>query len=277
MNFCKRIIILTDKQDSEKKGVLSCEQTGETLKCSLKTFGINVDDSAVLAIKLDSVMLSPLNILKKTLTQFEFALNNNLNLGAPMSVVLATKKDTEITTLLSGGEENEHEQIESYLKARQNLGKLVLEKEIKIIEPEIALFEQDEEHVEQIIDEQVEQIIDEELKSRSFFDSVQEQIEQMFVTFPKCDTLSDIIENSKWINVDYDGRGTHYCFGLIFDEITKEHPKYICYAVPSTGNKKPPQSVADFCQWLPLDKTLPDGDGYYIMFQDAQSGESVAM
>jgi hypothetical protein len=51
--------------------------------------------------------------------------------------------------------------------------------------------------------------------------------------------------------------------------------KYICYGVPCTYSKNPPKELKGFCSFIPLSIFDLTGKGYWMMFQDAITGEHV--
>ena len=54
-----------------------------------------------------------------------------------------------------------------------------------------------------------------------------------------------------------------------------EKLKYISYAVPSDFAGHEPDELKGVSQWFPLNTAEPNGKGYWIMYQDAESGECV--
>ena len=64
----------------------------------------------------------------------------------------------------------------------------------------------------------------------------------------------------------------YYVFGVIYDESL---PHYICYGIPCNNKGVPPKELEGFCQWLPLDISNQEGKGYWISYQDANSGENI--
>ena len=51
--------------------------------------------------------------------------------------------------------------------------------------------------------------------------------------------------------------------------------KYICYGVPAVYSKEPPKELKGFCSFIPLSVFDMKGDGYWMMFQDAVTGECI--
>jgi len=107
-------------------------------------------------------------------------------------------------------------------------------------------------------------------KDPYFYSLVKNQYEDMFSKYATLDDLSQIIPSSKWIKVEMEDG--YYVLGLIYEE---DVPKYMCYGVPQTIRTNPPKELENYGQWLPLDAQNPNGSGYYIMYQSAESGENI--
>lgn len=106
----------------------------------------------------------------------------------------------------------------------------------------------------------------------SFFDKISEQINALFETYTKEIKLEQMLPDTKWVRIDYDNNGKYYCIGLI-----GSRPDYICYAVPTIYTETPPKELDGYCQWLPLDSLSPKQNGYWLLYQDAITGESVTL
>ena len=102
-----------------------------------------------------------------------------------------------------------------------------------------------------------------------FYCSVKKNLDEMFTCYPEEKILKDIIPESDWIRVTR-GDG-HYVVGVIKED---NRPRYVCYGVPAKVGHLPPQKMQKYCEWLP---TSPDDtEGYWIVFQDAKSGRTLA-
>ena len=86
--------------------------------------------------------------------------------------------------------------------------------------------------------------------------------------------LKQIIPNSKWVKIDYEEKGEYYVVGLLYEN---NKIKYVCYGVPSTHSEEPPTELKGFAGWLPIDASKEQGFGYWITYQDAESGETVKL
>ena len=112
----------------------------------------------------------------------------------------------------------------------------------------------------------------EELKSDSYYDKIKSRIAELFSKNKKEDFLENLIPNSKWVKVEYEDDGDYYIVGLIYDG---DLLKYIVYGVPGVYQKSPPKEVAGFPIWFPLDQDRPESFGYWLSYQDADTGESL--
>ena len=121
-----------------------------------------------------------------------------------------------------------------------------------------------------IIEEEMENI---NLKdNETFYEAISNQIEDLFNKYPAENNLEQLIPNSKWVKIDYENDGNFYVLGLIYEDITL---KYICYGVPGTYSEVAPNGLDSYSQWLPTNLDSPTENGYWVMYQDAISGESV--
>lgn len=111
-------------------------------------------------------------------------------------------------------------------------------------------------------------------KQSNFFERISYQVEKMFVSNPQEDVLNEILPNSKFCRVEFDDQSGHYVFGVIYDE---QKPKYLCYGVPAKKDSPPPKELTNYYQWLPIDVDEQDGDGYYMMYQEAETGKSISV
>ena len=104
----------------------------------------------------------------------------------------------------------------------------------------------------------------------SFYNKMKDEIEGLLSAYPKEDDLCALIEESKWVKINY-GDDKYYVFGVIY---SGGNPQYLCYGVPSDGGTNPPESMAGLASYLPA-KADGSGGGYWVMYQDAQPGASI--
>lgn len=100
----------------------------------------------------------------------------------------------------------------------------------------------------------------------NFYLSVKPQLDEIFVCFPECEDLEDVVPNSKWAKIQVDDG--FYVVGLILDG---EVVRYISYGVPAMKNSCPPSEIRDVAVWL--DDGKKEGKGYWVIYQDAMTGK----
>lgn len=97
----------------------------------------------------------------------------------------------------------------------------------------------------------------------NFFEEVAAQIDTLMREYPHEERLEKIIPSSKWASIPLEGGG-HYVIGSISD-------LYIVYGVPGKFDAPPAELKGSV--WLPLSD--PEGEGYWVLFQDASTGKSI--
>ena len=103
-----------------------------------------------------------------------------------------------------------------------------------------------------------------------YYGLIKTQYDEMFQKYPAFEKLSNIIENSKWITVD--STDEPYIMGIIYENSI---PQYLCYGVIQDHKQIPPVEIIDSSQWVPFDLNNEMGAGAYIMYQSAESGETL--
>lgn len=106
----------------------------------------------------------------------------------------------------------------------------------------------------------------------TFYDEIKSQIDNLFSSSPTENYLQEMIPGSKWVKVEFDNGGDYYVLGLLYEE---DKLKYICYGVPGIYQKNPPKQLSGYPVWFPLDRENAEGFGYWLTYQDAESGESI--
>ena len=104
-----------------------------------------------------------------------------------------------------------------------------------------------------------------------YYDQVKGELSELFTNHPAEEELEKCVPFSRWARVTF-ARNKYYTVGVISDE---KRPKYICYGVPAEKRGEPPDALKGKCSFLPLSLFDPDGKGYWMMFQDAETGHCV--
>ena len=106
----------------------------------------------------------------------------------------------------------------------------------------------------------------------SFVSKLQPQIDKLFEKNPAETVLEEIFPSSKWVRVEYEDDGDFYVFGLIYEG---EKVKYVCYGVPAVYEENPPKELTGFPIFLPLNAENKEGFGYWLTYQDAETGDPI--
>lgn len=111
-------------------------------------------------------------------------------------------------------------------------------------------------------------------ETSDFYEQNKEHFERLLTDNAQLDELCDMIPGSKWVKVEYtegEDQG-HYIVGIIYDE--EGAPMHICYGVPGQFALAPPDNLAKYCQWLPASIKEPKGNGYWVLYQSAKTGQT---
>lgn len=105
-----------------------------------------------------------------------------------------------------------------------------------------------------------------------FYEKIWHKIEEMFDIYQHDSVLEDLVYDSAWIRIPYEDDG-YYVIGVISDD---SKPVFICYGIPQEKMTRPDKEIEDSCEWLPIDKTDVSGRGYWLVYQDAMTGENIS-
>ncbi|MBR1983390.1 MAG: hypothetical protein IKA12_01750 [Clostridia bacterium] len=108
-------------------------------------------------------------------------------------------------------------------------------------------------------------------KDFPYYNYAKRELEEIFNKFPIDLSLTKLFPDSTFVRINYSS-DKYYVVGVI-KENKKE--KYICYGVPSPYSEKAPKELEGFCSFIPLSIFETKGDGYFMMFQDAITGECI--
>ncbi len=105
-------------------------------------------------------------------------------------------------------------------------------------------------------------------KEEDFFSLAKPQVEKMLAKFPKEEFLEDVLDNSRWVKVDF-SKDVSYAVGIIYaDDLVG----YIGYGAKGKLSNPP---KFENPQFVPFDIANPNGEGYFLVFQRADTGEKV--
>ena len=190
-----------------------------------------------------------------------------------ISVLIASTKN-QVTPIAFGKNAENHSNFEELFEelTPAELDDLI-EKELSK-DPDFSqtpqTFSADEPNEEEVINEENFQ------EAPNFYTLIQPQLDELFEKFPHFKEFENLIQNTKWIKVHYSkDDDNHYILGKLFDE---ENLSHLCYGIPAQShNINPPTSLKEYCQWIPLSPQDPEGKGYWVMYQNAETGENVKL
>lgn len=104
-----------------------------------------------------------------------------------------------------------------------------------------------------------------------YYSTAKKELDDLFSKFPPDDSLLRYFPDSKWVKINYSPE-KYYLVGLVNENDT---PKYICYGVPDKYSDKAPNALDGFCSFIPLSLFDLKGDGYWMIFQDAITGNCI--
>ncbi len=105
------------------------------------------------------------------------------------------------------------------------------------------------------------------------------ELDNLFDKFPEDFSLKTVLPASRWVRINYSA-DKYYVVGVVFSlegDTSCKKPLYICYGVPEKYSATPPQALKDYCSFVPISLFDLHGEGFWMMFQDAVSGDCVKM
>lgn len=105
----------------------------------------------------------------------------------------------------------------------------------------------------------------------TYYERIKPQIERLFEEFNEEKSLSEVVPDSRWVKIKYDG-DDYYVVGVIYG---KNRPLYICYGVEGRYGEKP-EKIGDYCSFIPSSIFNLKGDGYWVMYQSAITGKCLS-
>lgn len=108
----------------------------------------------------------------------------------------------------------------------------------------------------------------EHYREGNFYIKQKNKFDEIFTIYPSNKELEDHIDDSKWVTVNYDG-DDYYVIGLLKSNNAVTH---IVYGVPGLAGIYPPPETLEISDWLPTPTRDNPKRGYWLIFQDAMTG-----
>ncbi|MCL2797506.1 MAG: hypothetical protein FWD58_05590 [Firmicutes bacterium] len=107
-----------------------------------------------------------------------------------------------------------------------------------------------------------------------FYEQVKAQLDELFLSCEPFALLEELMPETRWVRVNFD-ETKFYVVGLIPSALNGgKRPDYICYGVPAEYSPAPPAELGEGSRWLPENPQSPQGKGFWLLFQDAATGEA---
>lgn len=112
---------------------------------------------------------------------------------------------------------------------------------------------------------------EEKLRGRkaTFYESHEKEIERLIESNERVHALEKQLPDTRWVKVRF-AQNRHYVVGVI-----GRTPDYICYGLPGIYSSSIPSSLKTGAVFLPIDPLRPQADGYWLLYQDAETGKTV--
>jgi len=104
---------------------------------------------------------------------------------------------------------------------------------------------------------------------KKYYQSIKSELDELFKSYEKESDLEKLIVHSKFCKITYE-KNKYYIVGVIFENNV---PEYICYGVPSFNKNTPPIELKGMSSFIPAKSD--NSFGYWVMYQDADTGETI--
>ncbi len=303
----KKSIVLNGVEDNSERAVLTLESDGDMINGRLRLYNFGIEPKGIITLGINDgksitkaglthssgMLFTFKSELKQIPEKFTCAVINFVG-GEPKPLLYGSSEgyidkekvfDSAIKSLSASKnirdveevldrydidyDETEKEEIENSIEQAMKDYE-ICDKKCDNCEYKKFYFSHIRKMEDTTIDENIDKV--EERVTNKFYQEMKKQIDSLFEDNPSEDYLEQLIPDSKWVKVNIDSSGDYYVLGLIYEN---EKLKYICYGVPGVYQKFPPRELSGYPIWFPLDEGKPEGFGYWLSYQDADSGESV--
>lgn len=104
-----------------------------------------------------------------------------------------------------------------------------------------------------------------------YYLSVKGEIDELFSTYPKDETLCGAFSCSEWVRIKGTKDDPKYLVGVLYDD---GRAKYVCYALYAEDKDNPPDEIKEVCTFVPV-SAFGEEKGFFLLFQSATSGECI--
>ncbi len=306
--FEKKSLVLLGVENQKQKAVLHLEKNQDLFTGRLRIYNFSIEPEGILSIGFhNEKQISKAGLVRISNALYEFKIDSKL-ICENFSCAVVSTFQGDISPILYGNtnSKNNLEETLSNLFAEEFSSEKTMEEVETILEEnKIEYDEKLQKEIDEEIDNEIEKEIskcsandcrnckykrvffeekpnleddiiqekqEENETEKTFFEQIKPQIDELFLKNSREEYLQNLIPNSKWVKVDYDSQGDYYILGLIYEE---ESLVYVVYGVPGVYSSLPPKEIAGKPVWFPLDNENPESFGYWLSYQDANTGESI--
>ena len=291
--YFRKTLILNSMLNDSKKAVCNIEKDSNNYKGTVRLYNFSAEPEGILTIAFVSKKkVVKAGLTKKSQMLYKFNFEGEIDLQSFSCALIHISKG-QLKPILFASSQGDKVSSEE-LNLISSLG--ILDEKVeadniknKLDEHKIYLEDQDE--IEKEIDLHFacgecndkcgtckyreafySQNEEEEKNKNNFLNEIGEQLDFLFEKYPEEELLSKIFPNSKWAKVDYESNGEYYVVGIIYEN---DKAKYVCYGIPGIWSESAPDDLKGFTKWVPLDTDKPKEYGYWISYQDAESGDNI--
>lgn len=285
----KKTLVLSSVDGGNEKAVMSFEKNNGDTEGQVRLYNFHDEPNGILTVGLkEGDRVVKIGLTRVGNYKYTFATSTPLDLGEFSCAIVNIYKG-EAKALLHGCTQNTKLTDELLASAVADMQDVTTFEECKNVLDKNNIHLEDEHEIEKDIDDTINTCGDKcttckyryaffsddetpQTKSESFYNSISEDITNLFATHGEEQFLSQIIPFSKWVKIENEDSNDYYVLGLIYEN---DQVKYICYGVPGLYTDAPPKELQGYAEWLPLDSTKENEYGYWITYQDADTGENV--
>lgn len=108
-------------------------------------------------------------------------------------------------------------------------------------------------------------------ESRGYYLSVKREIDEVFSSHPKDNSLLFAFPQSEWIRLKGEENNPAFLLGVLYED---GKPLYICYALAAEDKENPPKEIESVCAFVPS-SPFDENKGFFVIFQSATTGECI--
>ena len=286
----KKTLVLSATNGGNEKAVVNFEKENGDIVGQVKLYNLHDEPNGILSLGLkegDAVYKAGLTKIGNMKYSFNYKVPLSLE---EFSCAIINICKGEVKALVHGSTKNSKITDEILAQAVIEMESVKTASECETVLNNNNIVLEDQHLIEQEIDKNLNTIEcgdkcssckyryaffsdeEEQKNDDSFYSSISDDIDKLFSSHNEEEFLCQIIPFSKWVKIENDENDNYYVLGLIYEN---DQVKYICYGVPGVYSNNPPHELKGVAEWLPLDSTKETEYGYWITYQDAQTGENV--